>query len=304
MLELRHLETLIALAETGSLAGAAKRISLTQSALSHQIKALESHYGCPLFERKTTPLRWTPSGERLVALAYDVVRRIADANREVARLLEGRTGQLRIAVECHSCFDWLMPAMDVFRENWEEVEMDLVSGFHPDPVELLAENRADLVIVSREKRRGGVDFHPLFAYFMPAILSRKHPLTQKKHLTAKDFTNETLITYPIPDERLDLIRQVLGPAEVSPERRTATLTEAILQLVASDRGISALPAWAIQRYLDREYVIGRPITAKGLRCELYAATTAAGSQSAYMVEFMQTMRDVCFRQLEGIVPIS
>ncbi len=304
MLELRHLETLIALAETGSLAGAAKRVSLTQSALSHQIKALEGHYSSLLFERKTTPLRWTPSGERLVALAYDIVRRIADANREVARLLEGRAGQLRIAVECHSCFDWLMPAMDVFRENWEEVEMDLVSGFHPDPIELLAENRADLVIVSRKKRRTGVEFHPLFAYFMPAILSRKHPLTKKKHLTASDFSRETLITYPIPDERLDLIRQVLEPAGVSPERRTATLTEALLQLVASGRGISALPAWAIQPYLDREYVIGRPITSKGLRCELYAATTKAGAQASYMIEFVKTMQDVCFRQLNGIVRLS
>ena len=303
MLELRHLETLIALAETGSLAGAAKRVSLTQSALSHQVKTLESHYGCPLFERKTTPLRWTPPGERLVALAYDVVRRIADANREVARLLEGRTGQLRIAVECHSCFDWLMPAMDVFRDHWEEVEMDLVSGFHPDPVELLTENRADLVIVSRKQRRAGIDLHPLFAYFMPAILSRKHPLARKKHLTARDFADETLITYPIPDERLDLIRQVLGPAGVNPDRRTATLTEAILQLVASNRGIAALPAWAIQRYLDREYVIGRPITSRGLRCELYAATTATGSRAAYMREFVKTMREVCFRQLDGIVPM-
>lgn len=304
MLELRHLETLIALAEAGNLAGAAKRVSLTQSALSHQIKALEGHYACPLFERKTTPLRWTPSGERLVALAYDVVRRIADANREVARLLEGRTGQLRIAVECHSCFDWLMPAMDVFRANWEEVELDLVSGFHPDPVELLAENRADLVIVSRKQRRPGLAYHPLFAYFMPAILSRKHALTRKKHLTARDFSGETLITYPIPDERLDLIRQVLGPAGVNPERRTATLTEAILQLVASGRGIAALPAWAIQSYLDREYVIGRPITRKGLRCELYAATTATGSQAAYMIDFVKTMRDVCFRQLGGIAPLA
>ncbi len=304
MLELRHLETLIALAETGSLADAARRVFLTQSALSHQVKALESHYGCILFERKTSPLRWTPSGERLVALAYDVSRRIGDANREIAHLLEGKAGQLRIAVECHSCFDWLMPAMDVFRENWDEVELDLVSGFHPDPVELLTEDRADLVIVSRKKKRSTVEFHPLFAYFMPAILGKSHPLTKKKILTAGDFANQTLITYPIPDERLDLIRQVLVPASVNPERRTATLTEAILQLVASGRGISALPAWAIQRYLDRKYVIDRPITSSGLRCELYAATTSQGAQAAYMKDFVQTMRDVCFRQLQGIETLS
>ena len=303
MLELRHLETLIALAETGSLASAANRVHLTQSALSHQLKGLESHYDCLLFERKSTPLRWTPTGERLVALAYDVERRISDTNREIARLLDGRAGQLRIAVECHSCFDWLTPSMDVFREHWDEVEMDLVSGFHPDPVELLSENRADLVIVSRKKKRTGIDSHPLFSYLMPAILGKKHPLVKKKHLTARDFAKETLITYPIPDERLDLIRQVLGPAKVNPERRTATLTEAILQLVASGRGVAALPDWAIQPFLDREYVIGRPITSRGLRCELYAATTTTGSQMAYMSDFIKTMREVSFRQLQGIEPL-
>lgn len=302
MLELRHLHTLISLAETGSLVSASRRLGLTQSALSHQVKTLEDLYGCSLFGRKTSPLRWTPTGERLVALAYDVRRAVDDANREVARLLDGKAGQLRIAVECHSCFDWLMPSMDVFRENWEEVEMDLVSGFHPDPLELLAENRADLVIVSRKKREAGIDFHPLFSYLMPAILGKKHRLVDKSRLTARDFSGETLITYPIPDERLDLVRQVLGPAGVNPERRTAMLTEAILQLVASGRGIAALPAWAIQRYLDRGYVVGRPIGKNGLRCELFAATTRAGSETAYLTDFVKTMREVCFRQLSNVDP--
>ena len=194
--------------------------------------------------------------------------------------------------------------MDVFRDNWEEVELDLVSGFHPDPVELLAENRADVVIVSRKKNRSGVDFHPLFRYLMPAILGKRHPLTRKKHLTARDFAKEVLITYPIPDDRLDLIRQVLGPANVNPERRTATLTEAILQLVASGRGIAALPAWAIQNFLDREYVRARPITSGGLSCELFAATTRTKSQTAYITDFIKTTRDVCFRQLKEIEPFT
>ncbi len=304
MLELRHFQTLIALAESGSLARAAKRVHLTQSALSHQIKALERHYHCALFERKTSPLRWSPVGERLVALAYDVQRLLSEADREVGRLLSGRAGQMRIAVECHSCFDWLMPSMDAFRERWEEVELDLVSGFHPDPVDLLSENRAELVIVSRSSRRPGIVYHPLFRYEMPAILSKRHPLVAKAYLVASDFADQTLIAYPIPDVRLDLIRRVLGPAGVHPERRTATLTEAILQLVASGRGIAALPAWAIQRYLDREYVVGRPITRKGLICELYAATSETGAAKDYILDFVDTMRAVCFSQLPGIMPFD
>ncbi len=300
MLELRHFQTLIALAETGSLAKAAGRVHLTQSALSHQVKALEQHYRCSLFERKSQPLRWTPVGERLVALAYDAQRLLSEADREVGRLLAGTAGQMRIAVECHSCFDWLMPSMDAFRERWEEVEMDLVSGFHPDPIELLNENRAELVIVSRRSRRSGIVFHPLFRYEMSAILSKKHALAEKPFLVASDFADQTLIAYPIPDVRLDLVRRVLGPAGVHPERRAATLTEAILQLVASGRGISALPAWAIQRYLDRGYVVGRPITRKGLQCELFAATSDAGAKMDYLADFIGTMREVCFSQLQGV----
>ena len=282
------------------MAGAAERVNLTISALSHQVKALEDHYGTTLFHRKTSPLQWTMVGERLVALAYDVARAVGDANREVSRLLNGSAGQLRIAVECHSCFEWLMPSMDAFRDNWEEVELDLVSGFHPDPADLLQENRADLVIVSKAKRRAGVDYHPLFRYRMPAILAKDHPLTAKKYLTARDFSTDTLITYPIPDERLDLVRQVLGPAKVDPERRTAMLTEAILQLVASRRGIAALPEWAIQGFLDRNYVVSRPIGKNGLWCGLYAATTQASSSVAYLADFVSTMRELCFRELPGI----
>src|SRR5882672_6655139 len=106
LLEFRHLQTLVALAETGSLAKAAERVFVTQSALSHQLKALEQHYGTALFERNTRPLRLTRIGERLLSLAREVLATTAQAEREVAQWVSGRGGQLRVAVECHTCFDW------------------------------------------------------------------------------------------------------------------------------------------------------------------------------------------------------
>ncbi|BCU77774.1 LysR family transcriptional regulator [Luteolibacter sp. LG18] len=301
MLEVRHLQSLVALAETGNLTRAGQRVSLSQSALSHQVRTLEEHYGVELFERKTSPLKWTRAGERLLVLAYDVQRQIADAERDLARLEQGVAGTLRIAVECHSCFDWLMPAMDLLREGWPDVEMDIVSGFHADPVGLLDENRADLVIVSSAKRRKGIEHHPLFEYDMPALLAHDHPLLRKPHLTARDFERETLITYPIPDNRMDLFRQVLEPAGIEPkERRTTELTVAILQLVKSKRGIAALPRWAVQQYLDRDYVAERPIGTHGLRASLHAATTREGASQAYMKEFIETVRRTAEKQFPGI----
>jgi len=304
MIELRHLRTLIALAETGNLSKAARTVHLSQPAASHQIKGLEDFYGTALFERKSHPLKLTPAGQRLIALAYDLDRRVREAERDVARIAQGESGQLRIAVECHSCFDWLMPSMDQFRENWPEVEMDLVSGFHADPIGLLAENRADLVIVSQARKRAGIFFSPLFRYEVSALLAKHHPLACKPYLTARDFAKETLVTYPIPDDRLDLVREVLLPAKVFPARRTTELTVAILQLVASKRAVAALPGWTVQPFLDRKYVVARPVGRHGLFSNLYAATTDSLAQMAYMEDFLKTMRSVSFGTMKRIREIA
>ncbi len=304
MIELRHLRTLIALAETGNLSKAARRVHLSQPAVSHQMRALERGYDVEVFERKSDPLRLTAAGELLVELAYDVTRRVQSGERDLARIAQGQAGQLRIAVECHSCFDWLMPSMDAFREHWPQVELDLVSGFHADPVGLLGENRADLVIVSHAQKRGEVVFHPLFSYEVVGLIARHHPLARKPYLTAKDFKNETLVTYPIPDDRLDLVRDVLKPAKVNPVRRTTELTVAILQLVASGRGVAALPGWTVQEYLERKYVAWKPIGKSGLQSRLLAATSENASKLAYMKEFIRTMRSVSFRALKWIEPLE
>lgn len=300
MIELRLLKALIAVAETGNLSKAGKRLHLSQPALSHQIKALEDHVGAELFQRKSSPLKLSPAGDRLLTTAYAVETLIMQSERDLARIVEGKAGQLRIAVECHSCFDWLMPSMDAFREGWPEVEMDIVSGFQPDPVGLLGENLADLVIVSHAKPRPGVVHHPLFRYEVLALMARHHPYASKAYLTGKDFAKETLVTYPIPDDRIDVIREVLKPANIDPPRRKTELTVAILQLVASHRAIAAMPGWAVQPFLDRNYVASRPIRKNGLFANLYAATTEEASKSAYMIEFLNTMRRISFSTLKGI----
>jgi LysR family transcriptional regulator for metE and metH len=300
MIEVRHLHLLQALAETGNLSKAGRRLHLSQPAVSHQMRDLEAHCGAELFERKSMPLRLTPAGMRLMETAYNVLHELERAERDVVRIREGKAGTLRIAVECHSCFDWLMPSMDAFREAWPEVEMDLVSGFHASPAGLLEEDKADLVIVSRREQHASRVYHPIFSYEMLALVANEHPLARKAYLTARDFAGEMLVTYPIPDDRLDLVREVLKPARVEPRRRTTELTVAILQLVASRRGVTALPGWAVQPFLDRNYVTARPITRGGLHSVLYAVTRKSASATAYMQDFMKTMKTVSFATLKGI----
>jgi LysR family transcriptional regulator for metE and metH len=237
----------------------------------------------------------------LLALARVVLPQIAEAGRDVARLAQGHAGPLRVAVQCHNCFDWLMPAMDAYRTLWPEVELDIISGFVVDPLPLLDHGEAELAIIhDRHDAHPNVAFSPLFRYESVALMSPRHRLAAKPWLEAADFAAETLITYPVPDEMLDVMKHCLTPANVNPKRRTAELTVAILQLVASGRGIAALPSWSVGNYLERGYVVSRPIGPSGLRCELYAATTSAGAEAAYIREFIALTRAQSLTELAGV----
>ncbi len=300
-LELRHLETLLALAECGNLSKAAARLFLTQSALSHQLKALESHYGSALVEKNVRPLRFTAIGQRLLSLARAILPQVAEAGRDIARLAQGHAGPLRVAVQCHNCFDWLIPAMDAYRSLWPEVELDIISGFVVDPLPLLERGEAELAIIhDAQEAQPHIVFSPLFRYESVALMSPRHPLAAKQWLEAADFAAETLITYPVPDEMLDVMKHCLIPAGINPRRRTAELTVAILQLVASGRGIAALPSWTVGNYIQRGYVVSRPIGPSGLRCELYAATSTATAEAAYIREFVSLTRSLSLTELAGV----
>lgn len=303
-IELRHLRLLQAISDAGGFTAAAERLHLTQSAVSHQLKALEDALGLPLVERAARPLALTAAGRRLRALAESALPQVAAALRDLAKLKDGDAGELRIAVECHTCYDWLMPAMDSYREVWPGVELDLLGGFQADPVGLLPDRSADLVITSETAPRAGVTFAPLFGFEMLALLPPGHALAAKKWLAPADFAAHTLITYPVPEDRLDLIRRVLAPAGVRPPRREAQLTVAILQLVASRRGLAALPAWAVAPYLERGYVVARPIGKHGLWAELHAAVRTEDAGRAFVADFIDTVKRDSFARLPGIRPAT
>lgn len=191
--------------------------------------------------------------------------------------------------------------MDAFRGRWPEVEQDIVSGFHADPVGLIHQSRADLAIISEvDADDVGIVFEPLFRYDIVAILAKGHPLTAKPWLEAADFAGQTLITYPVPDQMLDIVRQVLQPAGINPPRRTTELTIALLQLVASGRGIAALPLWSVQGYVERGYVLSSPITSTGLRGDLFAACAEDYDRQPFLADFVRQVREHSYLSLPGI----
>ncbi len=301
MIELRHLRTLAMLRETGSLVEAAERLFLTQSALSHQLKDLEERLECSLYERKTRPPRFTSAGRRLLELADEVLPMLRNAERDVARLAGGEAGRLHICIECHSCFQWLLPCMDRYRESWSDVELDLTGGFSFEPLPALARGEIDLVVTSDPRDLPGVVYRPLFRYEAMIAVSRHHALAASKYVDAEALAGEVLITYPVERNRLDVFTAFLDPADVEPVSvRTAELTPMMVQLVASGRGVACLPNWALTEYLQNATLVALKMGKQGLWGTLYAAIREDQVDQPFMADFVSTAIETSFATLDGV----
>lgn len=300
--ELRHLRTLVALRDAGSLVEAAERVYLTQSALSHQLKDLETRLGCALFIRKTRPVRFTTAGQRLLRLADDVLPLVHGAEQDLTRLAGGEAGRIFMAIECHSCFEWLLPAIDRYREAWTDVELDIASGFHFAPLPALTRGDLDLVITADPIDDPGLAYLPLFSYEAQLAVAREHPLADREWVEPEDLAGETLICYPVDRDRLDIFKKFLDPAGVEPQRiRNAELTTMMVQLVASGRGVVCLPNWALHEYLERDYVLARSLGEEGIWPTLYAAVRRDQQAAPFIQGFVEVAKQTCFDNLVGIV---
>ncbi|MDH0092562.1 LysR substrate-binding domain-containing protein [Achromobacter mucicolens] len=301
MLEIRHLETLTAIRDGGSLQEAAERLHLTQSALSHQLRDLETRLGTPLLNRRTRPARLTTAGLRVLALADEVLPRIRATERDLQRLAAGRTGRLHLAIDCHSCFQWLMPALDAFRVQWPDVALDLSAAFSFAPLPALVRGDLDLVITSDPQPLDAVEYLPLFKYELVLAVSESNPLAGSKFIMPEQLADQTLITYPVDKQRLDVFTAFLDPADAEPAAvRKAELTPIIAQLVASNRGVAALPNWALTEYMNQGWLRLCRLGPQGVWRTLYAAVRSEDTDASYIDEFLTITRDVCFKTLSGI----
>lgn len=290
-IEFRHLRTVKAIHDEGGLARAADRLNITQSALSHQVKNLEDQAGVELFVRRSKPMKLSAAGMRLLRAAERILPEVAALEAEFAGLVAGRSGRLHIAIECHACFEWLFPVLEQFRRAWPDVDVDIRPGLAFGALPALQKEEVDLVISSDPENLDGVRFVPLFDYAPVFVAASAHPLAAKSHVEAADFADQTLITYPVPRERLDVFTELLTPAGIAPLAvRQVELTAMILILVASQRGVAVLPDWVVRDVRLQSDYVTRPLTAGGLTRRLYAAIRSDMADTPWMAHVLRLAR--------------
>ena len=290
MIELRHLKTLTALREHGSLVAAAGDLCLTPSAISHQLKELDQWFGVEIVNRRNRPVSFSNVGLRLLKLADDILPQVQIAQSDISRIVHGQTGRIIFSSECHSCFDWLMPLLNQYRMQYPDVDLDFASGFEANPHELLQNAEFDLLITADPIELKGIEYFPIFEYESRLVLSNTHPLVRSEQITVQELAEETLITYPVDKHRLDIMSKLFIPANILPKQiRTTDLTQMLIQLVASGRGIGALPDWVVNEYEQKGWVTSKRLNCvapEGLRRTLYAGYRIEEKQKSYFEGFL------------------
>jgi LysR family transcriptional regulator, regulator for metE and metH len=290
-IELRHLRSLRAIHQSGGLGRAAEMLNMTQSALSHQVAGLEAQVGMELFVRRSKPMTLSAAGIRMLRTAERVLPEITALEEEFLALQSGKTGRLHIAIQCHACFDWLFPVLELFRHSWPEVDVDIRAGLAFDSFPALLREEVDLVISSNPEPLAGLTFNPLFDYHPVFVGSAQNPLAAKAVIEAEDFRDQTLITYPVGRDKLDVFTELLTPARIEPRaQRPVELTAVILMLVGSNRGVAVLPDWVLREVKFNADYITRPLGPGQVTKRLYGATRDEDAARPYIAHFLRLAR--------------
>jgi LysR family transcriptional regulator for metE and metH len=293
--DIRHLKMVAAVAECGSLTRAGDQLHLTQSALSHQLRDLESRLAVPLFLRVGKRMVLTPAGERLLASARRVLSEIDTAEDEIRRLAVSREGPLRVTTECYTCYHWLPPLLKGFRRRHPRVDVRIDVESTARPIDALLEARIDLALVSSPTSDRRIVSTPLFRDDLVGLVAPSHPLAQRRRVTVADLEGETLFVYA-PKEESRVVVQLIEPAGVRPRIEQVQLTEAIIELVKAGLGVTFLARWAVQPQLDANALRVLPLRSSALGRQWCAATLKQTAKIPYVVDFVELLSDAAPRK--------
>ncbi len=291
MLERMHLAIVQEVDKQGSLTAAADVLCVTQSALSHSMKKLEQQLGTDIWLREGRSLRLTQAGQYVLAVANRVLPQLALAEERLRQFAQGERGTLRIGMECHPCYQWLLKIVSPYLAAGPDVDVDVKQKFQFGGIGALFGYEIDMLVTPDPLFKPGLHFEPVFDYEQVLVVSQGHPLADVAYVKPRQLSNEVLITYPVATDRLDIYTQFLMPAGIAPKRhKTIETTDIMLQMVASNRGVAALPRWLAQEYAQRMGVVPVRLGAKGIAKQIYLGVREADTGIDYVGAFIEMAR--------------
>jgi len=262
-LEVRHLRLVRAVAALGGLTRAGRELHLTQSALSHQLRDVESHLGTQIFLRVGKRMVLTNAGEQLLRSADEILDTLERTEHAIRGLAGGQSGRLRVSTGCYTQYHWLPLVLRRLRTACPRVDVQIVAGAGRQVDELLLDGTIDIGIANHVVENGRLLVHPLFDDELVAVVQPVHRLASKRFLAPEDFQDEILLL-DAPAERHAVYQEMFVPARVQLAGvQLVAQTSAIVELVMAGLGIALLTRWAVRPYVESGALRAIPLTKVG-----------------------------------------
>ena len=291
MIERIHLAIVQEVARLGSLTAAAEALCLTPSALSHSVARLEAQAGTDIWIREGRSLRFTQAGQHLLALAARVLPQLQLAEQRLEQFAQGERGSLRIGMECHPCYQWLLKVVSPYLAQWTDVDVDVKQKFQFGGIGALFDHEIDLLVTPDPLRKAGLRFEPVFDYEQVLVVARSHRFAAQVWVRPEQLSDEVLLSYPVGIERLDVYSLFLSPAGIAPRRhKTLETTDIMLQMVASGRGVASLPRWLVDEYASRFDVVPVRMGPRGVAKQIFLGYRKADEATTYLRAFVDMAR--------------
>lgn len=287
-LERIHLEIILAVEKEGSMTAAAELLNLTQSALSHSISKLEGQLGVKLWQRKGRQLIPTQAGKHLLNTARRLIPQFIRTEGQLIQFSRGERGLLKIGMECHPCYQWLQRITNSYLQEWPSVDLDVIQKFQFAGIEALLAHEIDIIVTPDPVKKKELTFIPVFDYEQVLVVNGDHPYKDYEYIKPEDMSEETLFTYPVCSDRLDIFTNFLTPVgRTVKDQKIIETTEIMIQMVACGRGVTALPRWLVSEYAKRYDIFAVSLGKKGLNKQIHLGIREEDANLDYIQAFLK-----------------
>jgi DNA-binding transcriptional LysR family regulator len=262
----RQLLAFAALARVGSFTRAAQELFLTQSAISHAIKALEEQAGCRLFERAGRRVALTQSGEQFLRHVDKILAEMKAARRGLDELTRWGHGRLRLGASTTACQYILPTVLREFKQSFPKCAITIDPGDHARQMDQLLGSHIDLAVMLEPEGQKEIAFVPLFADEMRFLVAPTHAWARAGRVQRAGFEDETIIVYNHTSYTFRLVKDYFRE-EALPLTNFLELgsMEAMKELVKIGLGVGVLAPWVALEELASGALVSLPLGKRKLK---------------------------------------
>lgn len=268
LIDSRQLIAFKTLAQTGSFTQTAKKLFLSQSAISHSIRGLEEQMDCKLFDRVGKKVHLTVAGERFLSHADMIVHYMEKAHQSVEEITSWGKGRIRVGASTTACQYILPSILREFRQCFPQCKIIIDPSDSPKAVENVCNNETDLAITLAPQGIHECTFHPLFTDELVVLASPMHPLAQIKNPSIADLADQQWILYGTQSYTFSYIQKFFRQNNLE-LRDFIELNnpEAMKELIKISLGVGIMSPWVAAKEIREKSLVPLPLFGNKLQRE-------------------------------------